>query len=163
TSDEPTLNGFLDRVSLVSETDYLNRQADRVTILTVHAAKGLEFPYVFMYGMNDGQFPSRRALEEGGEEEERRLCYVAMTRAQRRLTLSFCEKKTRYKEELTLEPSRFLREIPEELFEHSPFKQESAEEISQRQIAAQNEALTMIKQIKASLAKASEKIGGQPI
>jgi superfamily I DNA/RNA helicase len=120
-------------------------------ILTVHAAKGLEFPYVFIYGMNDGQFPSRRACEEGGEEEERRLCYVALTRPQRELTVSFCAKKTRYKEELALEPSRFLREIPAALFENSPFKIESTEEVAQREAQEQEEALAMIRKIKASL------------
>jgi len=153
TSDDPTLAGFLDRLSLVSDTDYLNRQVDRVVILTVHAAKGLEFPYVFIYGMNDGQFPSKRACEEGGEEEERRLCYVALTRPQRELTVSFCDKKTRYKEELALEPSRFLREIPAALFENSPFKIESAEETTQREAAEQEEALAMIRKIKSSLKK----------
>ena len=157
TSDDPTLAGFLDRLSLVSDTDYLNRQVDRVVILTVHAAKGLEFPYVFIYGMNDGQFPSRRACEDGGEEEERRLCYVALTRAQRELNLSFSDKKTRYKEELALEPSRFLREIPAALFENSPFKIESAEETAQRETAEQDDALEMIRKIKASLNKTSVK------
>jgi len=153
TSDDPTLAGFLDRLSLVSDTDYLNKQVDRVVILTVHAAKGLEFPYVFIYGMNDGQFPSKRACEEGGEEEERRLCYVALTRPQRELTISFCDKKTRYKEELALEPSRFLREIPEALFENPPFRNESAAEAAQREAAEQEEVLGMIQKIKASLHK----------
>ncbi len=159
-SDDPSLAGFLDRLSLVADTDYLNRQVDRVVIMTVHAAKGLEFPYVFLYGMNDGQFPSRRALdgqacEEGGEEEERRLCYVAMTRAQRELTVSFCEKKTRYKEELAQTPSRFLREIPAALFERSPFEAESAEALARREAAEQEAALAMIQQIKASLSKSA--------
>jgi DNA helicase-2/ATP-dependent DNA helicase PcrA len=153
TSDDPTLAGFLDRLSLVSDTDYLNRQIDRVVILTVHSAKGLEFPHVFIYGMNDGQFPSRRACEEGGEEEERRLYYVALTRAQRELVVSFCEKKTRYKEELNLEPSRFLREIPAELFERSPFEPESAEAMAQREAEEQEDVLAMIQKIKASLAR----------
>jgi DNA helicase-2/ATP-dependent DNA helicase PcrA len=153
TSEDPTLAGFLDRISLVSDTDYLNRQIDRVVILTVHAAKGLEFPYVFIYGMNDGQFPSRRACEEGGEEEERRLCYVAITRAQRGLTVSFCKNKTRFKEELVLEPSRFLREIPEALFERSPFAVESAEEVAQREAEEHADVLAMIKKIKSSLSK----------
>jgi DNA helicase-2/ATP-dependent DNA helicase PcrA len=152
TSDDPTLVGFLDRISLVSDTDYLNRQIDRVAILTVHSAKGLEFPCVYIYGMDDGQFPSRKAVEAGGEEEERRLCYVALTRAQRELTISFCEKKTRYKEELILEPSRFLRETPAELFERSPFQPESAEEIAQREATERSEVLAMIQQIKSSLA-----------
>jgi superfamily I DNA/RNA helicase len=154
-SEAPSLAGFLDRLSLVADTDYLNRQVDRVVIMTVHAAKGLEFPHVFLYGMNDGQFPSRRACEEGGEEEERRLCYVAMTRAQRELTVSFCEKKTRYKEELALAPSRFLREIPAALFERSPFEAESAEALARREAADQEAALAMIQQIKASLSKAA--------
>ncbi|MDZ7363918.1 MAG: UvrD-helicase domain-containing protein [candidate division KSB1 bacterium] len=154
-SEDPSLAGFLDRLSLVADTDYLNRQADRVIIMTVHAAKGLEFPYVFLYGMNDGQFPSRRACEEGGEEEERRLCYVAMTRAQRELTVSFCEKKTRYKEELALAPSRFLREIPAALFERSPFEAESAEARAHREAVEQEAALAIIQQIKASLAKSA--------
>jgi DNA helicase-2/ATP-dependent DNA helicase PcrA len=150
-SEDPTLVGFLDRISLVSDTDYLNRQIDRVVILTVHSAKGLEFPNVFIYGMNDGQFPSRRACEEGGEEEERRLFYVAITRAQRQLVVSFCEKKTRYKEEVNLEPSRFLREIPTQLFERSPFEPESEQEIAQREAEENDDILTMIQKIKSSL------------
>ncbi|MDZ7288996.1 MAG: UvrD-helicase domain-containing protein [candidate division KSB1 bacterium] len=151
TSEDTTLAGFLDRLSLISETDYFDRQAERVVIMTVHAAKGLEFPYVFIYGMNDGQFPSRRAVEDGGEEEERRLCYVAITRAQYELIISFCQKKTRYKEELALEPSRFLREIPEELFDRSPFHIESAEQIAQREAEEKEEILAMIQKIKAAL------------
>ncbi|MDZ7268119.1 MAG: UvrD-helicase domain-containing protein [candidate division KSB1 bacterium] len=118
TSDDPTLAGFLDRVSLICDSDYLNEKVDRAIFLTIHAAKGLEFPHVFLFGMNDGQFPSSRALESGTLEEERRLCYVALTRAQRELTLSYSTRKTRYKEVLKLQPSRFLLEIPAELLEN---------------------------------------------
>src|SRR5690606_28288670 len=86
---DATLAEFLERVSLVSEADELSEDESRLTLMTMHNAKGLEFPVVFIVGMEDGVFPHHRALGDPDElEEERRLCYVAMTRAKQRLYLS---------------------------------------------------------------------------
>lgn len=146
TSEDPTLAGFLDRVSLISDSDYLNEKVDRAIFLTMHAAKGLEFPYVFLFGMNDGQFPSSRALESGAIEEERRLCYVAITRAQRELTLSYSTRKTRYKEVLELQPSRFIQEIPAAVLENGGT--ESREQAAQRVAEEQEDLVAMLRRLR---------------
>jgi len=86
----PTLEGFLDGVALMSDIDELKDEASRVTLMTLHSAKGLEFPVVFMTGMEEGIFPHARSMNEQEEiEEERRLCYVGLTRARERLYLSY--------------------------------------------------------------------------
>jgi ATP-dependent DNA helicase Rep len=87
---------------------------DRVALMTLHAAKGLEFPHVFLVGMEENLLPHRTSIEEGSIEEERRLCYVGITRAQKTLTLSLTEKRKRYGETEICEPSRFLLELPQE-------------------------------------------------
>jgi DNA helicase-2/ATP-dependent DNA helicase PcrA len=107
------LEGFLDQVALVSDVDELEDGARAVTLMTLHAAKGLEFPVVFLTGMEEGVFPHARSLHDTAEvEEERRLCYVGLTRAQKRLFLSFAlhRRLTGYG---VGEASRFLAEIPE--------------------------------------------------
>jgi DNA helicase-2/ATP-dependent DNA helicase PcrA len=107
---------FLERVALVSESDKLDHEADRVTMMTLHNAKGLEFPVVFMAGMEDSVFPHHRSLGDPDElEEERRLCYVGMTRAQRRLYLSSAWTRTLFGATSANPPSRFLKELPSEL------------------------------------------------
>ncbi|MGE0434370.1 MAG: ATP-dependent helicase [Planctomycetota bacterium] len=115
------LGGYLERVTLVSDADALGGtdasglpQA-RVPLLTLHAAKGLEFPVVFLTGMEQGVFPHSRVLDEGNLEEERRLAYVGITRAMRRLYLSHVEVRTQAGRMSYGEPSVFLREIPDEL------------------------------------------------
>ena len=114
-----TLNEFLDHAALVSDSDGIDEQA-RINLLTMHNAKGLEFPSVFVAGMEDGLFPHMRSLEsESQMEEERRLCYVAMTRAERRLTLSWARFRRKFgggPNEPTIR-SRFLREVPAVLIE----------------------------------------------
>ena len=115
-----TLADFLDHAALVSEADDYNERV-AVTLMTLHAAKGLEFPVVFLVGLEEGLFPHSRSLQgQAGLEEERRLCYVGMTRAQQQLILTRAEFRRHYGTELQDEtgPSRFLGEIPSELLEN---------------------------------------------
>ena len=113
---EANLQSFLERVSLFTQSDNdPETKADQVSIMTLHSAKGLEFPFVFMVGMSEGVFPNNRAIEEGSEDEERRLCYVGITRAQQELTFSMAKSRKRYGESIKQEPSRFLLNIDPEL------------------------------------------------
>ncbi|OLE37662.1 MAG: hypothetical protein AUG00_07540 [Candidatus Rokubacteria bacterium 13_1_20CM_2_70_7] len=110
----PTLEGFLDGVALMSDIDELKDEASRVTLMTLHSAKGLEFPVVFMTGMEEGVFPHARSMNEQEEiEEERRLCYVGLTRARERLYLSYALHRRVHGYGVG-EPSRFLREMPQD-------------------------------------------------
>jgi DNA helicase II / ATP-dependent DNA helicase PcrA len=110
-----SLRDFIDHAALVSDTDQYKADA-RVTLMSVHAAKGLEFPVVFIVGLEENLFPhSRSANSEEELEEERRLAYVAITRAQRRLYLTHAMRRRTWGEELAAEPSRFLNEVPLEL------------------------------------------------
>ena len=119
---EASLAGFIDRVSLRSETDDENGAADaRVWLMTLHAAKGLEFPLVIISGMEERLFPHARSTTDDAElEEERRLCYVGMTRAQSQLVLTSAARRRVFGEYRSTEPSRFLDEIPPELVETAP-------------------------------------------
>ena len=111
------LREFIDHSALVSDQDDYKRDAP-VTLMTVHAAKGLEFPVVFVVGLEEGLFPHSRAATDRAElEEERRLAYVAMTRAERYLYVTHAMKRRVYGEELASEPSTFLNEMPEDLLE----------------------------------------------
>ena len=116
---EPSLSGFVDRLSLLSETDEEKGAPEaRIWLMTLHAAKGLEFPVVFMVGMEEGLFPHVRAQDDEDElEEERRLCYVGMTRAQTRLILTGAARRRVFGEYKASDPSRFLEEIPSALLE----------------------------------------------
>lgn len=116
-SEEATLEDFLATVSLLSDVDKTEENGDAVTLMTVHSAKGLEYPVVFVVGMEEGLFPIRRALDGGSDEleEERRLCYVAVTRAQKLLYITFATVRTIYGNTSYSIPSSFLKEIPEEL------------------------------------------------
>ncbi len=115
--DEPTLGGFLEEVALVADIDSMDDSEDRVILMTLHAAKGQEFPYVYLSGMEEGLFPSTMAMSEDEEalEEERRLCYVGITRAERRLMVTAARQRMIKGEHRIERPSRFLDEIPEEL------------------------------------------------
>jgi DNA helicase II / ATP-dependent DNA helicase PcrA len=111
-----TLDEFLERISLVSDADDFDPAASRLTLMTMHNAKGLEFPVVFVVGMEDSVFPHYRALGDPDElEEERRLCYVALTRAEQRLYVSSAWSRTLFGGTNSNPPSRFLRELPPEL------------------------------------------------
>ena len=111
---EHTLGDFLESIALVSDVDNLDDTTEAVTLMTMHSAKGLEFKNVFLVGMEEGLFPSKRSIEEDGQtEEERRLCYVAITRAQKHLFLTNTKKRTLYGSTTFSIPSRFIEEIPD--------------------------------------------------
>lgn len=113
------LTPFLEQVSLVSDTDEIENREDMTTLITLHQAKGLEFPVVFIVGMEEGLLPHRRSMEEGGDEleEERRLCYVGITRAQKHVYLLHTARRNIFGGSSESSPSRFLGDIPEHLIE----------------------------------------------
>lgn len=119
---EGTLEGFLDQVALVSSLDEQDDSSEQVTLMTLHAAKGLEFPVVCLVGMEEGLFPHANALQEAsGLEEERRLCYVGLTRARERLILTGAATRSSFGNRIYNSESRFLHEIPGRLFTgHKP-------------------------------------------
>ena len=127
-SDEPTLAGFVDQLSLLSDVDEEAGAKDaRVLMMTLHSAKGLEFPVVVITGLEEGLFPHSRSADDEAElEEERRLCYVGITRAERRLVLTSATRRRNFGEYQSTEPSRFLDEIPHELVEEVPSAATSA-------------------------------------
>jgi len=115
-TEEPTLSGFLQEISLYSDQDALRDDEDeggQVTLMTLHNAKGLEFRAVFMIGVEEGIFPHSRSIEENSLEEERRLCYVGMTRAKERLTMTHAMRRNLYGRVDANLPSRFIDELPE--------------------------------------------------
>ncbi|CAA9470636.1 MAG: ATP-dependent DNA helicase UvrD/PcrA [uncultured Solirubrobacteraceae bacterium] len=114
-AEEPSLGEFLQQISLLADADSIRDDEGLVTLMTLHNAKGLEFPVVFMIGCEDGVFPHSRALDEGTLEEERRLCYVGITRAMRQLTLTYARRRNTFGEQSYGLRSRFLDEIPREL------------------------------------------------
>ena len=117
--EEESLEAFLNHVALVADIDSAELETDRITLMTLHSAKGLEFPTVFLIGMEEGIFPHFRALNSPDEmEEERRLCYVGITRAQRNVFLTRAQSRMIYGEVQVNRPSRFLSEIPESLLEN---------------------------------------------
>src|SRR6058998_2192083 len=113
-ADEPNLSSFLQEISLYSDQDAMRGEGSLVTLMTLHNAKGLEFRAVFMIGMEEMLFPHARSIEEQGLEEERRLCYVGMTRAKERLVLTHAASRSLYGMRNYNLPSRFLDELPEE-------------------------------------------------
>jgi DNA helicase II / ATP-dependent DNA helicase PcrA len=117
TAEEPTLSEFLQQISLFSDQDAIDEEASKVTLMTLHNAKGLEFRAVFLIGMEEGVFPHARSLEEQGLEEERRLCYVGLTRAQERLTLTHAAARSLWGTRGYNLPSRFLDELPQDEIE----------------------------------------------
>lgn len=119
TQPEATLNDFLERVSLTADADSVpDSQAGEITLMTLHTAKGLEFPVVFLTGLEDGTFPHQRSFTSATElAEERRLAYVGLTRAMQRLFLSRSETRSMWGQSSYNPPSRFLQEIPEELID----------------------------------------------
>ena len=115
-----TLGAFLDSIALVADTDNIENGEEAVTLMTMHNAKGLEYPVVFILGMEEGLFPSRRSLDEDKKvEEERRLCYVAITRAKKEVFLTNAKQRTMYGATSYTIPSRFIDEIPKEYLDGS--------------------------------------------
>ena len=115
---ESALTVFLEEVALVSDVDNLNEETDAATLLTLHTAKGLEFSTVFIVGMEEGILPHSRSFGEAEEmEEERRLCYVGITRAMSRLYLLHTFRRTVFGSLEVSEPSRFIRDVPQDLLQ----------------------------------------------
>lgn len=128
--EKPTLSGFLEEVALVADIDSLDENQDYVILMTLHSAKGLEFPHVYLAGMEDGLFPSYMTVTSDDPEEmeeERRLCYVGITRARKDLTVSCAIKRMIRGETRYNKVSRFLKEIPVELIESGKVFEESTE------------------------------------
>lgn len=117
TADEPSLGEFLEEVALVADVDNYDENSNSVVLMTLHSAKGLEFPVVFMPGLEEGLFPSYMSLTEGDDkvEEERRLCYVGITRAREKLFILYADQRTMFGRTQYSLPSRFVRELPREL------------------------------------------------
>jgi len=125
----PNLDDFLEEISLLSDIDSHDPSADAVSLMTVHSAKGLEFPVVFIYGMEENIFPSSMSADSpNGIEEERRLCYVAITRAKRRLYITRAESRMMYGRVVSNPPSRFVRDIPKKYTEDLSPTQEKHDE-----------------------------------
>ena len=119
-AQEPSLGGFLDEIALYTDLDSHDAGDESVVMMTMHSAKGLEFPVVFVVGMEEGIFPGMRSIGDSEEmEEERRLCYVAMTRAKQTLYMTCANQRMLYGHTSANRPSRFLGEIPEERLERS--------------------------------------------
>ncbi len=114
---DDSLSAFLEEVSLLSDVDTWNTESNAVTLMTLHAAKGLEFPVVYICGVEDGLIPLQRSTENGDNEleEERRLFYVGITRAQKKVYLSYARRRSRYGSSIDTQASMFLNEIPQEL------------------------------------------------
>jgi superfamily I DNA/RNA helicase len=139
------LGNFLEEITLDTEREEEEENTgDAVTLITMHSCKGLEFPHVFIVGLEDGLLPHSRSKAEGTLDEERRLFYVAVTRAMQTLTISHCGGRKKYGQVLPCHPSPFLKELPEELVEHSdsksktPVEQESGKGL----FAAMRQAVT---------------------
>ena len=118
--DEDTLDVFLQEIALVADADTRSDDEGLVTLMTLHNAKGLEYPIVFIAGCEDGVFPHSRAIDEGGLEEERRLFYVGVTRAMRQLYLTYARRRAVFGAQTLGMRSRFLDEIPADLLEEPP-------------------------------------------
>ncbi len=125
-AEHPQLEELLEEIALVAEVDSLNSGDDKVVLMTIHSAKGLEFPYVYLCGMEDGLFPGSMTINSGSQEEmeeERRLCYVGITRAKDRLFLSSARQRMMHGANSYNPVSRFLKEIPSELLDIGGYRE----------------------------------------
>jgi ATP-dependent DNA helicase Rep len=140
-NDPMTLQEVVGKLTLrdMMERNEEEEDADQVQLMTLHSSKGLEFPFVYMVGMEEGFLPHQVSIDEDGVEEERRLAYVGITRAQRELTFTLCRERRQYGETVTPEPSRFLYELPQDDLEwetkRQPKTKEQKQEIGKRGIA----------------------------
>ena len=135
-TDTPTLSGFLEEIALYTDIEQYDANADAVVMMTMHAAKGLEFPHVYLVGFEEGLFPGNRCIGDPEEmEEERRLCYVAITRAKQTLNISYARQRMLYGRTTTNIASRFVDELPEDFVERrggfKPRPERSYDEVSQ--------------------------------
>ena len=118
-AESPSLAGFLEEIALYTDIEQYDAEADACVLMTIHSAKGLEFDHVFLVGFEDGLFPGMRSIGDDAEmEEERRLCYVAITRARKTLDITHARQRMLYGRTNGARPSRFLKEIPEDCLEH---------------------------------------------
>ncbi len=141
-NEDGNLSEFLEKISLMTDIDNYDASEDAVLLMTLHSAKGLEFPVVFMPGMEEGLFPSRRSYESPeGLEEERRLCYVGITRAREKLYLTHSEQRMLYGRSEYAPISKFITEVDKDLFEDNEFKKPAA-------IFEKNEKFTPFEQMK---------------
>jgi superfamily I DNA/RNA helicase len=139
------LENFLENITLDSDREEEKENTgDAVTLITMHSCKGLEFPHVFVVGLEDGLLPHSRSKVEGTLDEERRLFYVAVTRAMQTLSISHCLGRKKYGQLLPCHPSPFLKELPEELVEHSDSKSKTpvAPESGKNLFAAMRQAIS---------------------
>jgi len=132
-NEQQTLTDIISHMMLMDilERNSEDQQQDAVQLMTLHAAKGLEFPHVFITGMEEELLPHKTSLDEDMLEEERRLAYVGMTRAQKTLVFTYAKKRQKYGEIVECEPSRFLDELPQELLEWDDPAKKNPEEIRQ--------------------------------
>jgi DNA helicase-2/ATP-dependent DNA helicase PcrA len=139
------LLNFLEGITLDSDREEEKENtADAVTLITMHSCKGLEFPHVFVVGLEDGLLPHTRSKVEGTLDEERRLFYVAVTRAMQTLAISHCGTRKKYGQPLPCHPSPFLKELPEDLIERSDDKSRTpvTQETGKSLFAAVRQAIT---------------------
>jgi ATP-dependent DNA helicase PcrA len=140
------LEGFLEEVALVADIDEYSENENAVVLMTLHSAKGLEFPYVFMTGMEEGMFPSYRSIVTGDEkdvQEERRLCYVGITRAREELFLTHARSRMQNGQTQYNQPARFLMEIPEEVLEQQQKRPTAYTPVSPRKAGGAKNAFNM--------------------
>jgi superfamily I DNA/RNA helicase len=145
TSPAERLGNFLEEITLDSDREEEEENTgDAVTLITMHSCKGLEFPHVFIVGLEDGLLPHSRSKAEGTLDEERRLFYVAVTRAMQTLTISHCGGRKKYGQVMPCQPSPFLKELPEELVEHADAKSKTpvGQESGKSLFAAMRQAAT---------------------
>jgi DNA helicase II / ATP-dependent DNA helicase PcrA len=142
-ADEPSLSNFLQEISLYSDQDAIRGEGSLVTLMTLHNAKGLEFRAVYLIGMEEGIFPHSRSIEEQGIEEERRLCYVGMTRAQELLTLTHASARSLWGARGYNLPSRFLDELPSTV-ERERLRPASWSQYGARQVAPRTDVPSLV-------------------
>lgn len=158
-AEVPTLAGFLEEISLYTDLEQYNEGDDAVVMMTMHAAKGLEFPNVFLVGFEDGLFPGARSIGDMEEmEEERRLCYVAITRAKKCLTISYAKQRMLYGRTNASLPSRFLREIPDDLVVKKGANHTPAYSVPQRPYASYKPKSTVVQDFR-TVASTPQKAG----
>ncbi|OUS24378.1 DNA helicase II [Gammaproteobacteria bacterium 45_16_T64] len=156
----PTLANFLDHAALESGDTQAEEQENAVQLMTLHSAKGLEFPVVFLCGMEEGMFPSNQSLDEPGRlQEERRLCYVGITRAMKKLFISYAESRRLYGTEKINAPSRFIREIPNNLLEEVRLKSTITRPMPSSRSAVAGAKIPRKKRLQADVADAPYRLG----